>query len=105
MVSSRCVLGSSKGMRLFSTSSTMNRLSTTKTSAPPLAFHAESTPSPSMVDNDVEPERLASTTNPSNSPGSASAEKVASRAAPMPSKAEPVSSAARMVKNRPRPNR
>ncbi len=46
--------------------------------------------------------RMASTRN---SVGSASAEKVASRLAPMPSKLEPVSSAAAMVKKRPRASR
>ena len=43
--------------------------------------------------------------SPSSSAGSASAEKSASRLAPMPSKLEPVSSAATIVKNRISPSR
>ncbi len=51
------------------------------------------------------PEIRASTTKMTNRVGSARQEKVASRAAPMPSKLEPVSRAARMVKKRESPNR
>ncbi len=51
------------------------------------------------------PALRARAARPSRSAGSVSAENAASRLAPMPSNAEPVSSAATMVRKRISPNR
>ena len=59
----------------------------------------------SMPESESEPVARTRTTRHRNSAGSANEAKVTSRAAPMPSKDEPVSSAARAVKKRPRPSR
>ena len=104
MVSSRWVFGSSNGIRLFSARRTTNQLSRTAASAGVALAQVAAMAGPSMPEREKEPEARASTRRPKNRAGSARQEKVASRALPIPSKAEPVSSAAAMVKNRPRPS-
>src|ERR1039457_5360408 len=105
MVSSRCVLGSSTGIRLVSARTKINRLTTTRSNGADTPLHVSEGAELSIVDNVKDDVRLASTINPKNSAGSARQAKVTSRAAPMPSKEEPVSSAANTVKKRPSPNR
>ncbi len=101
IVSSRCVFGSSNGMRQFSARSDDEQADEDqherRARALPLAAEpwcrASST-------SESEPERFTSTSSPRKSAGSARQENVASRAPPMPSNAEPVSSAAATMKKR-----
>ena len=58
-----------------------------------------------MEDSEADRALCASVASVTNSAGSASAENITSRLAPMPSNADPVSSAAITVKNRISPNR
>src|SRR5579872_2148467 len=93
-------------MRQFSTKSTMNQLKSTSTSEAPEVIHfSASIVVPSISASFNDPDRLARTRNPRNNAGSARQAKVTSRAAPMPSNGEPVSSAAQAVKNRPNPSK
>src|SRR5260370_5287719 len=105
IVSWRWVVGSSPGIRLHSAKRTMKRLTITIRREAPAEVHSAPSPAPSSVDSEREPEVRTSARRPRNSAGSARQENVASRAAPMPSNGEPVSSAASPVKNRDRAKR
>src|SRR5207244_2034870 len=100
MVSSRWVLGSSNGMREFSASRITNQLATTRTSDAPAVNHPADQGASSIGQSESERDSLAITRRPKKSAGSASEAKLTSRAAPIPSKAEPVSRAAEAMKNR-----
>ncbi len=83
----------------------MNQLARTRT-IDALAFcQAPAARTSSMCVSDREPERRARASRPKRSAGSARAEKVTSRAAPIPSNGEPVSRAAVATKNRASANR
>ena len=69
----------------------MNQLISTKASEAPAVGQCAASAGPSMPDNCSEPESFASTSMPRNKAGSARQAKVTSRAAPIPSNAEPVS--------------
>src|SRR5258707_1257273 len=64
IVSSRCVFGSSNGIRLFSASRTINKLVITATSAAPAVAPLPTTPRPSKVDNENVPNALSSAKHP-----------------------------------------
>ena len=71
----------------------------------PARVQARGMLAPSIDDKDRERDARASARSPSTKAGSARHANVASRAAPIPSKADPVSSAAVIVKKRARPRR
>ena len=104
MVSSRWVLGSSTGIRLFSVRNTIIQPASTRMNGPVARVMANPGEA-SMPDRERLPLALARAAKPRNSAGSVSTEKVTSRAAPMPSKLDPVSRAETTVANRARPNR
>src|SRR5260370_38655024 len=91
-------------MRAFSANRSTNQLTKTKRSEAPLDCQLEESAPASMALKLSVPERLASTNRPKKSTGSARQARVTSRAAPMPSKAEPVSKAAHAGKNLPKPS-
>src|SRR5260370_25087500 len=105
IVSSRWVAGSSTGIRLHSAKMTMKRLTIHIRKEALAEVHSAPSPAPSSVDSESEPELRTSARRPRNSAGSARQENVASRAPPMPSNGEPVSSAASTVKKRDRVKR
>src|SRR4051812_35080508 len=93
-------------MREFSASSTTNRPAATRTSDATGKPARETVKGArSIVVRLNEPESLASTRKARNNAGSEKQAKVTSRAAPIPSNDEPVSSAAVVVKKRARPKR
>src|SRR5688572_10344934 len=83
----------------------MNMLTTINTSDAPAPDHSDLSTTPSIADNESEPAPPARTISESRNAASARQANVASRAAPMPSNADPVSSAASTVKKRPSANR
>ena len=105
MVSSRWVAGSSIGTRAFSASSSMNRLAAARTRDGTAAGQAMASGVPSMPPSERLPVARTRTVKESSSAGSVNAATVTSRLDPMPSKLEPVSSAASTSANRPSPSR
>ena len=105
MVSSRWVFGSSKGMRQFSAKSTTKSPVKSRRSEAPVAPQIAGVTWCSIGVRLMVPESLVRVIRAKNRVGSARQEKVTSRAAPIPSKAEPVSRAATVVKKRPRAKR
>ena len=103
MVSSRCVVGSSTGMRADSTWSSTVRAMVHPTRTTTIAGSAPW--KASICEKLVAPVMVARVPSERKSAGSTSAEKVASRLAPMPSKALPVSRAPSIRAMRPRPQR
>ena len=92
-------------MRQASASSTMKSPMAMSTSGATVSAGTPPTVACSIVPSVSEPERRASTISARKRAGSERQAKVTSRDAPMPSKAEPVSSAAAVVKKRPSPKR
>ena len=83
----------------------MNQLRTTSVRGAPAVSQWEPTDPPNMSERAKDSDSFASTSSPMKSAGSARQAKLTSRAAPIPSNADPVSRAEEAVKNRPRPNR
>src|SRR5947208_695621 len=71
MVSSRWVLGSSKGIREFSTSRTRNQLSKTRASEAPAVVQCGPSDVPSIFARVSEPDSLANTSRPRKKAGPA----------------------------------
>src|SRR6266536_2820867 len=105
MVSSRCVLGSSTGIREFSARERTKSPIAARTSAGAARPHASGSAGPSMPPSESEPVARARTRRQRKRAGSARLANVTSRAAPIPSNGEPVSSAASAVAKRARPRR
>ena len=92
-------------MRQFSArNSTKNPTATSANSGKACDQTAADSPA-YMADKDKACACRASAASPTSSAGSANVANCTSRLAPMPSKLEPVSSAASTVKNRPNPSR
>src|SRR5712691_7046399 len=106
MVNSRCVFGSSIGIREFSASKTTNNPLATRTSgATGNIAHDVIAGAFSIGERESDPDNFASTRKARNNAGSEKHANVTPRAAPNPSNDDPVSSAADVVKNRASPNR
>src|SRR5579875_3735958 len=101
MVNSKCVVGSSTGMRAFSAKRTISSAASVRLKVGALCAQALQEIAVRTGLKDIRSVCRASAAKDHDKAGSANAEKVTSRLAPIPSKLEPVSSAARTVEKRP----
>jgi len=105
MVNSRCVVGSSTGMRLFSESARMKNETSARSGTTPNSAKLDSCPHEIAPQSEELPLVRISAAKASKVAGSARMANSASRFAPMPSNADAVSSEASKVANRASPNR